>query len=977
MQTAKLIDVTRTYVPVDPKAFPQSMHTSGQEESPENKIPVMAYAGQNFLPTSYGYKSYFGTNEKIDIAALSARTDAVFIFQTATLRNILIALTEEGIYTCESVGESSWTQSVEYTPPSDAEAHYEWSWCILNNELYFYLQGKESYWRCYSTADDPVLFEEIEPNFLNMEGQLGIFKAGSRIGFWDSENSVAWSSIDDYSDFTPSVTTLAGSAKFTELVGNIVTIRSHGDGFMIYATKSILYIQKAVGELFQWSPKVLMTNGGVAYPRQVAVAAPDTLHFAYTNQGMYKIDSAQLEVIIPEVWDFFTKIPDPKYLNVLQGRFLFIEVFDSNLLTGKIAFTEGTVPEDTLIYPGVSEELAPAIEEALLTSKQICGVLGGFNEQAFTDQAPPPGSGLPGAIAAPEDAGDVPDYQPEYTCHLKMPRFSGADIEWVNIPCPITDYDGQYMLMSPNFDINTEITKTVTGDMYLDGRMTIERFVALQTALWQIEESAITAMESAVRTRALRDTQTIHASGPLLPEEQYTNVCENKILPQRFTKPYFGMNGCSFWLTRYAAEAQQIITVERQSADAGDTRTGAGGPTLYYVGNKAYLASSCGASKSLVETASGRTLYERETPAAAYYTREDAYGQERAAYVVQNYSYDSPTGIYGENCVALVPQPTGGEKHLVLPVSGGLTMPITQEDIPGRYKKTMTKGVYNLLKPIEYPPVPDTAYCELTGWFYTATDGSRKKAPMDGCDLLDSAVDGSGGVDGERQVPMANTDSLLNNLFPLADDGQFCSIPFDPITIPGEPPVLIEWPEEEVTYPGATFILRDGSYAPLYPVARGTYVYDLHLKKWGKYVGNYQHLLDYSPLNSTATAHIDPRKFGIMGGIFDTAGAVRLFDAFPVESHITYGKIGFQRAGYTSLEELRVDFKEVSTGNIRVDGSINGRDYNVAFTSNEDFTNARSHTLYGVKPAVWHNVTISGHYDISYMEYRGFKQGRR
>ena len=156
VQLAKLIDVTRTFLPVDPNAFPETLHVSGREEGPEQRIPAMAYKGYNFMPTSYGYKSYFGTKQDIGIDALAARVDAVFIYQNKAYENILIALTESGVWTKKGNVAGAWVNEVPVVSPTDPKVHYQWSHVIIADILYAYQQGKSSYQKFVSSATPTV-----------------------------------------------------------------------------------------------------------------------------------------------------------------------------------------------------------------------------------------------------------------------------------------------------------------------------------------------------------------------------------------------------------------------------------------------------------------------------------------------------------------------------------------------------------------------------------------------------------------------------------------------------------------------------------------------------------------------------------------------------------------------------------------------------------------------------------------------------
>ena len=203
MNKTQIIDVTRSAVITDPEAFYENLMSTGQEDSPERTIPIVAYEGYNFLPTLYGYRSYFDTTATLDIAALGSRCDLVVLYQFANYSNVLVALCEDGIWT-NSGGTASevWTHKVTLSIPAPG-SYLAWTYCVIENVLYMYRQGNASVYKLTPTAFGPVTIVSFVPNFLNMTGQMGIFRANGRLGFWDSANSISWSSLFDFTDFTP------------------------------------------------------------------------------------------------------------------------------------------------------------------------------------------------------------------------------------------------------------------------------------------------------------------------------------------------------------------------------------------------------------------------------------------------------------------------------------------------------------------------------------------------------------------------------------------------------------------------------------------------------------------------------------------------------------------------------------------------------------------------------------------------------
>lgn len=397
-QIVRYVDLTRSFMPMDPNSFPEGMHV--YEANDEGRIPVMAYDGANFLPTAYGYKSFFGTDTYHPADALAERIDAVLIFQNESRNNIMFALCDSGIWSKAGTEVGAWTQEVILPDYRDSTEHHPWTWCVLDNELYVYRMNNDKYYRIKSDSASPgFLVEDVTPSFLNMEAQVGIFRAGNRLGFWDTDNSVSWSSQLDFADFTPNMETLAGNAKYSAVVGRIVTIKSMGDAFIIYATKSIVYLAKADSSLYLWEPVRVLKDTGISYMEEVVESIPDTTQFAFTNTGIYKIVEGSAEVIVPEIYDFFKLIKAPKYLKLIEGRYLVFEVLDTDFVNAFPQQTNYPVPAlgFTLTAANLAELYLQAENGDISPANLLSALQNGiFNQPPVEDEGGGEGPGGPG-----------------------------------------------------------------------------------------------------------------------------------------------------------------------------------------------------------------------------------------------------------------------------------------------------------------------------------------------------------------------------------------------------------------------------------------------------------------------------------------------------------------------------------------------------------------------------------------------------
>jgi hypothetical protein len=229
-------------------------------------------------------------------------------------------------------------------------------------------------------------------------------------------------------------------------------------------------------------------------------------------------------------------------------------------------------------------------------------------------------------------------------------------------------------------------------------------------------------------------------------------------------------------------------------------------------------------------------------------------------------------------------------------------------------------------------------------------------------------------TDTGQVIPSGNACSAMT---PITSDDWLGPDVLGPVEIPGFNWEDYEWPATSVTIPAGTFLLEDGSSAPIYPTFYGAYVYDLHLKKWGKYDGEYKRLLDYAAINTYLPSQQSFSRFGIFGGILTADGKIRIFDESPAVSQVTYGKIGYYRQGMTSLEEVRVHHREFKTGVIKIESSIEGKLIDGSFTQEANFVDSPMWTKTGGYAAKWHNITIMGQFDLTYLEFRGIITGKR
>jgi len=207
--------------------------------------------------------------------------------------------------------------------------------------------------------DSPLEIWGYQPTLLNMEGQIGIYRAGASLGFWDSDNAFAFSAINDYTDFAPSLTNLANITKINRLIGRVTHVIGMGRDFVIYGTRSIIRMIESTQGTTRFIAQPIITNVGVAYPREVVVAAPDTTHYCWTSAGLMQISQSEIQPIIPDIGDYLKQAKGPQYLSLLNSRYLCLEVLDPDFINGNIEFSAQTVDPDDYVF---DEVVSPGYE---------------------------------------------------------------------------------------------------------------------------------------------------------------------------------------------------------------------------------------------------------------------------------------------------------------------------------------------------------------------------------------------------------------------------------------------------------------------------------------------------------------------------------------------------------------------------------------------------------------------------------------
>lgn len=1057
---AAVIRVAESLIPLPPEAFPKNLSRTGREDVPETMFPILAYDGQNILPTPWGYRSYFATNEKLlkdSVARLlsTVRCENIFWYQSAQLDNVLVALASDGIYITNTDTDVDWIKVVDLAA-SDTNplVRKQWSFCTINNITFMYLQGTSSFYGLvdvarYAEAATPTIITgatvsqvainwnvgvlSYTPTFLNMAGQLGIFKAGNRLGFWDSDTSVSWSSALYVEDFTPSVTTLAGFSKFVDVVGGITKICQHGDGFIIYCTRSIVGVTNNINEKSKFSGRAILSNVGVLFDRQIAVAQPDSLHYVLTSSGLYTITNFNPEVIATEILDGLVEANNYLALDFVDGRYLFINTI--NGWQSSVIEVEAETNEDfdgnKYVFPPV---VYPNPED---TEDLIDAYLKGQADKikdAFKDYEPidsPP-------HVLPEDKALMPCYD------IKIFSSTWAETAYSNDPQGTELLDsklvfGATYLLEDMYGYPTVTVNAITNTNQLPGNF------AGQEASDKIAEgitnfSAQLAYQQAIENANLEPKEyEFNQVASIDAVEDQTVTWEKELIERRVTPNCLAIEDLIAKATECRIEllAKQDrlleLLVYLEGTETIEPRIGVCG-----LGNFS-IRPSPGVVLSLNDNEPMTMAYPISQALIEY-----VYSMNSSMPIDFNHPFWAAFAhkFYPERCVFSHPNipvgefvEVGSDTFVETPnltwlrsigaLSGPLPSGVSEidyslETISGWNYGPPNTVVTDFLSQQLYFPINDYSWSKLRypadipgsavppSWTTADGDAFRDdKFPgtsatqktlkanftttveinflpniVDEIPIFQAEVSGfgyypSGGFSFRKTH---NRHSSTSCPIPLVSFG--AKLPVLPTTITPPnydinnqvtPPYQWEYPPF-INLPPNYWLTKKGSAAPLFPTFIRSLVYDTQLEKWGISNMLFKAISSISPVNRSDKTITPKHDYGMLAAILAPDGSVAIVSPNNTASEITYGKLGQYRLGKTKMAYLKFHFKEKFTGTLIVETSLDGRTVAPELTKAADFTDVLSARFPFTLTGEWFNMKVRGSFTLCHIE--AFIEGR-
>ena len=144
---------------------------------------------------------------------------------------------------------------------------------------------------------------DVELSSVDASSFLGITSANGYLIGYDT-TTVYWSSPIDPTDFTPSLSTGAGSAKVTAARGAITCVLPITDGFIVYTTRNAVAATYSNNTNFPWNFREISNSNGVSSASHVSFDSSYAGHYAWTTGGLQVVTLREAALINPTVSDF-------------------------------------------------------------------------------------------------------------------------------------------------------------------------------------------------------------------------------------------------------------------------------------------------------------------------------------------------------------------------------------------------------------------------------------------------------------------------------------------------------------------------------------------------------------------------------------------------------------------------------------------------------------------------------------------------
>jgi hypothetical protein len=269
-------------------------NVTSQEDKDKAGIPQMYYC-HNVMPVEDGMQSV-GYNLLVDYVGLteSGFNETLLLRDNLGNKAYLAKMTDTRNYVYLPVS-NTWVATTSI--PSSAGAFV--TTAFINGITYIYFSGIGCYKYNWSTNT----LDTVTLTGLTAANVIGITAAAGYMIAW-TKSSVAWSSLIDPTDFTPSLSTGAGGGNVQQVKGNITFCFPNMLGFIIYSEDNAVAALASNNTRYPFNYREIVGSGGLRDNTLIAYDADTADHYVYTTDGMQLVTSKSAQMVFPAVTDF-------------------------------------------------------------------------------------------------------------------------------------------------------------------------------------------------------------------------------------------------------------------------------------------------------------------------------------------------------------------------------------------------------------------------------------------------------------------------------------------------------------------------------------------------------------------------------------------------------------------------------------------------------------------------------------------------
>jgi hypothetical protein len=169
----------------------------------------------------------------------------------------------------------------------------------VNGKTYIYIAGVGCFY--WDFANQRFVIQTLTG--LTASAIVGITESrGYMIAY--SSNAVAWSSLLDPTDFTPSLQTGAGGGQVQSIKGVITCGAPTSNGFILYTAQNAVAVLYTNNAQYPFNFNECIGAGGISTLERVTFDSDSGNNYAYTSYGMQVIKAKSAETILADVTDF-------------------------------------------------------------------------------------------------------------------------------------------------------------------------------------------------------------------------------------------------------------------------------------------------------------------------------------------------------------------------------------------------------------------------------------------------------------------------------------------------------------------------------------------------------------------------------------------------------------------------------------------------------------------------------------------------